>query len=124
MSATGVVLAVPRKPAAKVLKLGESGRDGLQSTVLGMCRVMGLLVYHTHDSRRSTSGFPDLVVVGPGGVLFRELKGDGGRVSPAQQAWVDALLAAGSDAGFWWPADLRSGRIHAELKAILRPRTT
>ncbi len=103
-------------------KLGENVRGGLLDTVLEACRVMGLLVYHTHDSRHSEAGFPDLVIVGPGGCLFRELKGDGGKVSPAQQKWVDALVAAGQDAGFWWPDDLRSGRITRELTALRRAR--
>ncbi len=103
-------------------KLAENARGGLLDTVLEACRVMGLLVYHTHDSRHSAAGFPDLVIVGPGGCLFRELKGDGGKVSAAQQKWVDALTAAGEDAGFWWPDDLRSGRITRELTALRRAR--
>ncbi len=58
---------------------------------------------------------------GPGGVLFRELKSAKGVLSPEQKVWLAALTAAGADAGVWKPADLASGRIEAELKAIRRP---
>ena len=77
-----------------------------------------LLWYHTHDSRRSPRGFPDLVAVGPQGVLFRELKTAKGKVSPAQEAWLEAMLAGGVDAGIWRPSDLLNGTIARELAAL------
>lgn len=90
-----------------------------QSQVLALARAMGLVVYHTHDSRRSQPGFPDLVIVGSGGVLYRELKTDKGRVSPDQTYWMQALLAAGQDARVWrpsqWPVEIRN-----ELSALGR----
>ena len=52
-------------------------------------------IYHTHDSRRSDPGFPDLVLVKNGVLLFFELKQQKGRVSVHQQAWIDALSAVG-----------------------------
>jgi hypothetical protein len=90
----------------------------LERQVRRLARDLGLLEYHTHDSRRSPGGFPDLVCVGPGGVLFRELKRQGKSPTPAQQQWLDALAAAGQDAGVWRPEDLLSGRIGQELAAI------
>lgn len=90
-----------------------------QDVVLEAARAAGFtLVYHTHDSRRSQPGFPDLVLVSPraGRVLFRELKSTKGRVSPAQQKWGDGLIAAGADFAFWYPEDWASGRIQKELK--------
>ena len=64
----------------------------------------GWLVYHTYDSRRSTPGFPDLVLV-KRRVLWRELKLDKGRTTKEQDEWLLALVAAGQDAGIWRPRD-------------------
>jgi hypothetical protein len=77
-----------------------------------------VLWYHTFDSRRSSSGFPDLVCVGPGGVLFRELKREGKKPTTAQAQWLTALVKAGQDACVWWPHDLLSGLIARRLAKI------
>lgn len=61
-------------------------------------------VYHTHDSRKSTPGFPDLVLVRDR-VIFAELKTATGRVEPAQQEWLDAITHAGVTSALWRPAD-------------------
>jgi hypothetical protein len=92
----------------------------LLATIRQACQVMHLLCYHTHDARRSTAGFPDLVIVGPGGCLFRELKTATGRATGEQGRWLDALGTAGMDAGLWRPADLVSQRITNELGALRR----
>lgn len=89
----------------------------LQSAVLALCRWMKLRAYHTHDSRRSEPGFPDLVIAGPKGHLFRELKTAGGKVSKPQHEWAQALQAS-ADVAVWRPADWLSGRIQHELEAI------
>lgn len=65
------------------------------------CAWLGLRCYHTHDSRRSVAGFPDLVIVGRR-VAFVELK-SASRITRAQQAWLDALAAAGSWVYVWRP---------------------
>src|SRR5690606_30920215 len=48
----------------------------LQAQVIKVAKGLGFLAYFTHDSRRSPSGWPDLVLVHPirGRLLFRELK--------------------------------------------------
>jgi len=50
-------------------------------------------------------GFPDLVMVreSPPAVVFAELKAAKGRVSADQQAWLDALRAAGAQVFVWRP---------------------
>lgn len=95
-----------------------SERD-LENAIRGLFSDLpALKAYHTFDSRRSPSGFPDWVIAGPRGVLFRELKKQRGRVTPDQQEWLDALTAAGMDAGVWRPDSLLSGQIAHELAAL------
>lgn len=49
------------------------------------------------------AGFPDLVLARPGDVpVFAELKAEGGRVRPEQQAWLEALGPYGH---VWRPGD-------------------
>jgi hypothetical protein len=61
--------------------------------------------YHTHDSRRSPSGFPDLVIVFPrtGALLIAELKSATGKVSAAQQKWIEALDGSPAGVHVWRP---------------------
>jgi hypothetical protein len=68
-------------------------------------------------------GYPDLTIVGAGGILFRELKSAVGRPSPEQVVWIKRLSAAGANAGIWKPEDLHSGRIEQELRDIRKPAT-
>jgi hypothetical protein len=88
-----------------------------QRTVLDLAKHLGLLVYHPHITIRDEAGFPDLVIVGTRGLLFRELKTEKGRVRPEQNEWIGRLARSGADVAVWrpsqWPHD-----IHAELKAI------
>lgn len=92
----------------------------LLATVRDVCRALRLSCYHTHNSRRSEPGFPDLVIAGPGGILFRELKTATGHITPEQDRWL-ALLAVSGDAGVWRPADLYNGTIGRQLQALTRP---
>ena len=96
----------------------DRGPDSLDAHVRRLLRDLNLRGYHTHDSRRSHGGYPDWTIVGTGGVLFRELKTQRGKVSPEQQQWLAALTAARQDADVWRPEDLLSGRIARELAAI------
>ncbi len=89
----------------------------LLSTVRDACKWAGLLTFHAFDSRRSEAGFPDVVICGPHGVLFRELKAERGRLSPDQREWLDKLRQAGADAAVWRP-DAWPGRVLDELHGI------
>ena len=67
-----------------------------QSAVIELAKLNGYrLIYHTHDSRRSVPGFPDLVLVSEHRqrALFREL-----------------------NAGVWRPEDLTNGHILHDLR--------
>jgi hypothetical protein len=61
------------------------------------------LCFRPYDSRRSPSGFPDLVLVRGPVLLYRELKTDRGRLTPGQRQWLRALILAGADAAIWTP---------------------
>jgi hypothetical protein len=82
-----------------------------------------LPAFHVVNSRRAVTikGWPDWTIVGTR-VLFRELKTGRGKVTDAQQALGEAILAAGGDWAVWRPADLKSGLIEAELDAITSER--
>lgn len=96
----------------------------LQQAVCDFLNLTKMRYYHTFDSRRSQPGFPDLVIVGRGGILYRELKTETGKVSAAQQAWLDALKAVGADARVWRPEDLNSGTIWREIRRLISPGPT
>jgi len=90
----------------------------LQAEIVKTCKQLNLRYFHCAIPQFSKAGFPDLVIVGPGGVLWRELKRESGRVSPHQEAWLADLKRAGQDAGVWRPADLVSGVIATELARV------
>lgn len=80
--------------------------DAFQRLVIAAATQNGWLAYHTHDSRRSQAGFPDLVLVHQQhGVLYAELKSEKGKVSPSQQHWLLSLSLAGQPAFVWKPSD-------------------
>jgi len=51
-----------------------------QAQVIKLATMLSWKVFHTHDSRRSTAGYPDLTLVRRSRVVFAELKTDTGRV--------------------------------------------
>lgn len=90
----------------------------LQTRVELHARQFGWLCYHTHDSRRSQPGWPDVFLTHPhtGKIIVRELKTMTGRVTKAQREWLDALGNAGLDTGVWRPIDLLTGDILRTLE--------
>jgi hypothetical protein len=90
----------------------------LQARVIEMARALGLAVHWQRDSRRAEPGFPDLVIAGPRGVLFAELKSEAGRLSPQQRFWQHILVASGARWRLWRPADLDCGLIDEDLAAL------
>jgi hypothetical protein len=66
----------------------------------------GWLTFHTHDSRRSEYGFPDLVCTDGTAVLMYELKTNSGKLTPEQQRWLSLLEHTGKvECGMWRPRD-------------------
>ncbi len=83
----------------------------------------GLLAHHCPDSRRCRGrrGFPDLVALGPGGILLAELKDPGGQTSAAQDLWLWTLHTARVRYAVWRPGDWHNGRIQAALRGLAGP---
>jgi hypothetical protein len=75
--------------------------------VVQFARLNRWLVYHTHDSRRSVPGFPDLCMVHPERkrLLFAELKVGANRPTDEQHEWMLALSQSGARAVLWYPED-------------------
>lgn len=77
-----------------------------QTRVLDLAGWRGWLVYHPYDSRRSTPGFPDLVLVRDSTLLFVELKTARGRVTREQRRWLaDLSSVPGVGVYVWRPED-------------------
>lgn len=103
---------MPRR--ARSARTGELLEHAFQQQVEGLARVYGWRRYHTHDSRRSNAGFPDLVLVRGPELLFVELKTARGRVRREQLEWLEALRAVpGIEVYLWRPEDWDA--LHARL---------
>lgn len=91
-----------------------------QRRITDFCDYLKLRWFHSGDSRRdSCAGFPDLVICGPGGLVFAELKSEQGKVSAEQFAWLDDLNQH-APAHVWWPSDWTL--VEATLRELARPR--
>jgi hypothetical protein len=89
----------------------------LQAAVVRLCKLYGLHHHHQRISQLSAPGWPDLTICGSK-VIFRELKREDGKPTPAQVEWGAWLEEAGQNWDLWKPSDLASGRIQGELEAI------
>lgn len=97
-----------------------------QTQIVNLAKTYQWMVYFTYDSRRSPPGFPDLILVRDGEIVFAELKTESGRVRPDQKVWIAALsVVAGAcasvDVYLWRPSDfdrinnrLARGRVKAQ----------
>ena len=117
--------------------------DGILGTPRnpGIALALGWRGYHTHRGQHSPAGFPDLVLVRRGRLVFAELKrqASSAKTSPEQDAWLADLSAVADSvldevlAGdryidgintpppyigvyVWRPLDLLDGIVEAVLK--------
>ena len=68
--------------------------------------LFGWLYHHTWLIIHSPAGFPDCVLVRDNRVIFAELKSEKGKLSPAQEVWLEKLRATGqAEVYLWRPAD-------------------
>ena len=98
---------LPATMTTEEFRLDVSERDW-QATVYQMCTVARCQVqYHTHDSRRSDAGWPDLAIVtADSRFLVAELKRQKGKLRPEQVATLTALTQAGVACYVWRPLDV------------------
>jgi hypothetical protein len=89
---------------------------------------LGLLTHFCADARkcRGYRGFPDLVIAGPAGVIFAELKVADRDTGPLQNLWLWTLDSAVGRSALvhavkWRPADLDSGVIRQYFEDLVRP---
>lgn len=73
-----------------------------QEQVVEMAVNLHWLVYHTFDSRRSESGFPDLTMTNGKRLIFAELKREGEDPKYDQQVWLDTLTKTRMTSGERW----------------------
>lgn len=102
---------------ARELQLRSVTEAQWQEQVVEYAHLRGWRVAHfraaqTAKGRHMTAvaydgaGFPDLVLARNGKVLFAELKRETGRVSVAQQAWIDELTGVATVHVYVWrPSD-------------------
>ena len=82
-----------------------SEKDFMES-IVQLARNTGWMVYHTYDSRRSTAGFPALVMTKHKRLVIAEIKTETGKTSPAQDKWLETLRTArGVKVKLWRPSD-------------------
>ena len=93
----------------------------LQANVNTLARYLSYRVNHNYDSRRSgpDNGLPDTYIAGNGRSIWAELKTERNKLSPAQLAWRDVILAAGHEWYCWRPRDWANGTVERVLMAHL-----
>ena len=89
----------------------------LQQQIIDLARLYGWRVAHfrpawSRDGKRCMTavqadgaGWPDLTLVKGSRLIFAECKSDTGKVSQAQQEWLDALKKTKAEVYLWRPAD-------------------
>lgn len=103
------VLDFFRIEAKYILDGGTVAKESeLQKWVEDLATYCGWMWYHNSDSRRSPSGLPDLILMKPPLLLFKELKKLGRRhtLKPEQSTWIAGLTECGLEAGVWTPAEI------------------
>ena len=76
-----------------------------QAQVIAAAEAMGYMCYHTHDSRRSQPGFPDLIMVRGYRMVALELKVGRRRPTPEQLGWLAALREVWQVDALWAKPD-------------------
>jgi len=76
-----------------------------QAMVVKLARLMGWLVFHPFDARRSAPGYPDLTMIHRESkrLVVCELKTGRRKLTPEQSDWISLFKACGIPAYVWTP---------------------
>lgn len=96
-------MSVPGRWGAQRRPRRNAPEASYQAAIVDLAHRLGYRAFHVHDSRRSESGWPDLVLasVRRRRVVFAELKSERGVVSAKQEWWMRALRVAGLEVHLW-----------------------
>ena len=85
---------------------GRLSEKDFSQQVYDLAQMLGWLVvrFPTWRPTGTMPGFPDIIAVRRGRVLFAELKAEDGKPTPAQRKWLWALAEAGAEVYVWKPS--------------------
>lgn len=75
-----------------------------QQSVIEAAQQFGWLCVHFRQMVGNPAGWPDLIMIHGGTVLFVELKRENGTLSQRQAEWGERLEEAGADVRLWRPS--------------------
>lgn len=92
----------------------------LLGMTVGLAEQHGLMWHYCPDSRHclGARGFPDLVVAGPGGLVFVELKSADDDTTAEQDFWRYILYRAGVRYQLFRPSELTDGTIRRVFERL------
>ena len=102
LAARAGVLAPPEAPVVS--------EKAFQQAIMRLAKQHSWLVYHTHDSRKSPAGYPDLTLarlpgkVHPGQLVIAELKVDA-PLTIEQEVWLATLSHVTHTRTYLWKPD-------------------
>jgi len=96
----------------------DKGPDSLEAHLRKLLKDLGLYGFHPRNSRGSEPGWPDWVIIGRGGILYRELKTEHGTLTSEQRSVGSLITRAGGNWSVWRPRDLLNGTIARQLTDI------
>jgi hypothetical protein len=94
----------------------DRGPDSLDASVRELIADLGLYGYRSNGG--TERGWPDWVIIGPCGILYRELKTERGTLTPEQRDVGARITKAGGNWSVWRPVHLLSGEIAQELSSL------
>lgn len=107
-------------PAAAIKAAAGLRENELRSRILDTAIAGGLIVnYHQADRLSPVPGWPDLEIVGPLGIIYRELKTMTGRLSDDQRNVGALIRRGGGDWNVWRPVDWYAGTISHALFRLM-----